>query len=246
MRSVARVLGYLMAVLIGLAATVIAVLFSVQSPAAAIPVGANVTIHTDDAPGYDAHENYTAPERGPPADLDTTYDPDGPRSLGVLTRPHTPIAPSTHDYDDIAPFVHTAGASQRVEEPDGDPESSHAVVQRLQVAAKSADDFVDLASASRRSHILNGEVRPNGSFGGGHRPGTGFPNKSEFPAGWSDDKIMHSISDVATDPSLIWRVGNKPGDFFVNGTRGGIDIEVLIRNNQIWTGYPTNVIRNAP
>ena len=135
MRSVARVLGYLMAVLIGLAATVIAVLFSVQSPAAAIPVGANVTIHTDDAPGYDAHENYTAPERGPPADLDTTYDPDGPRSLGVLTRPHTPIAPSTHDYDDIAPFVHTAGASQRVEEPDGDPESSHAVVQRLQVAA---------------------------------------------------------------------------------------------------------------
>ena len=114
------------------------------------------------------------------------------------------------------------------------------------VAAKSADDFVDLASASRRSHILNGEVRPNGSFGGGHRPGTGFPNKSEFPAGWSDDKIMHSISDVATDPSLIWRVGNKPGDFFVNGTRGGIDIEVLIRNNQIWTGYPTNVIRNAP
>ncbi len=118
--------------------------------------------------------------------------------------------------------------------------------RRLLSAAKSADDFVDLASASRRSHILNGEVRPNGSFGGGHRPGTGFPNKSEFPAGWSDDKIMHSISDVATDPSLIWRVGNKPGDFFVNGTRGGIDIEVLIRNNQIWTGYPTNVIRNAP
>jgi hypothetical protein len=113
-------------------------------------------------------------------------------------------------------------------------------------AAKYGDDAVDLASASRRSHILDGEVRPNGSFGGGHRPGTGFPNKSEFPAGWSDDKIMHSISDIATDPSLIWRAGNNPGDFFVNGTRDGIDIEVLIRNNQIWTGYPTNVIRNAP
>ena len=149
MCSVARVLGYLMAVLIGLAATVIAVLFSVQSPAAAIPVGANVTIHTDDAPGYDAHENYTAPERGPPADLDTTYDPDGPRSLGVLTRPHTPIAPSTHDYDDIAPFVHTAGASQRVEEPDGDPESSHAVVQRLQVAANSVRPAVTDARLGR-------------------------------------------------------------------------------------------------
>ena len=111
-------------------------------------------------------------------------------------------------------------------------------------AAKSADELVDLASASRRSHILDGEVRPNGTFGGGHRPGTGFPGKSEFPAGWSDDRIMHEISDIATDPSLVWRAGNRPGDFFVNGTRGGVDIEVLIRNNQIWTGYPTNVPRN--
>jgi len=55
---------------------------------------------------------------------------------------------------------------------------------------------------------------------------------------------MHEISDVATDPSLVWRAGNRPGDFFVNGTRGGVDIEVLIRNNQIWTGYPTNLPRN--
>lgn len=114
------------------------------------------------------------------------------------------------------------------------------------VAAKSGDEFVNLASDARTTHILDGEVRPNGSLGGGHRPGTGFPNKSEFPAGWSDEKIMHSISDVATDPSLAWRAGNVPGDFFVNGTRGGADIEVLIRKNQIWTGYPTNVIRNAP
>lgn len=128
----------------------------------------------------------------------------------------------------------------------GNDAAGAGIVVATGVAAKGADDFVDLASASRRSHILDGEVRPNGSFGGGHRPGTGFPNKSEFPRGWSDDKIMHSISDIATDPSLIWRAGNKPGDFFVNGTRGGIDIEVLIRNNQIWTGYPTNVIRNAP
>ena len=87
-------------------------------------------------------------------------------------------------------------------------------------------------------------MRPNGTFGGGHRPGTGFPGKSEFPAGWSDEKIMHEISDIATDPSLAGRPGNRVGDSFINGTRDGVDIEVLIRNDQIWTGYPTNLPRN--
>lgn len=38
--------------------------------------------------------------------------------------------------------------------------------------------------------------------------------------------------------------GNHPGDFFVNGMRGGVDIETLIRNNQIWTGYTTILPRN--
>jgi len=110
-------------------------------------------------------------------------------------------------------------------------------------AARGADDLVDLASPARRSHILDGEVRPDGSFGGGHRPGTGFPNKSEFPAGWSDDQIMHHISDVATDPLSTVRAG-RGGDSFVRGTRDGVDIEVLIRNGEIWTGYPTSVPRN--
>ncbi len=31
------------------------------------------------------------------------------------------------------------------------------------------------------------------------------------------------------------------GDFWVDGQRGGVDIEVLIRNGEIWTGYPTNM-----
>ncbi len=110
--------------------------------------------------------------------------------------------------------------------------------------AESADDFVDLASASRRSHILDGEVRPSGTFGGGHRSGVGFPNKSEFPSAWSDDRIMHEISDIATDPSLTWRSGTRPGDFFVNGNREGVDIEVLIRDDHIWSAYPTNLGRN--
>jgi hypothetical protein len=79
------------------------------------------------------------------------------------------------------------------------------------VAAKSGDEFVDLASASRRRHILDGEVRPNGSFGGGHRPGTGFPNKSEFPAGWSDDRIMHAIFGRCDRPIPDLASGQQAG-----------------------------------
>lgn len=110
-------------------------------------------------------------------------------------------------------------------------------------AAKTEGGLVNIASPARTGHILDGEARPNGTFGGGHRAGTGFPGKSEFPATWSDAQVMHNISDVATDPSLAWRAGAKPGDFWVNGARDGIDIEVLIRNDEIWTGYPTNVAR---
>lgn len=111
------------------------------------------------------------------------------------------------------------------------------------VAPRVTDDLVDLVSPSRRSHILDGEVRPNGTFGGGHRAGTGYPGKSEFPASWSDDQIMHYISDVATDP-LSTTVRTQGRDVFVAGTRDRIDIEVLIRNGEIWTAYPTNVPRN--
>lgn len=110
--------------------------------------------------------------------------------------------------------------------------------------ATSSGSYVDLASSTRRDHILNGEVRPNGTFGGGHRPGTGYPGKSEFPQGWTDDQIMHEISDIATDPLLAWSPRSGTGDYWVDGTRGGVDIQVLIRRNEIWTAYPTNVPRN--
>jgi len=112
-------------------------------------------------------------------------------------------------------------------------------------AVKETEELVDLASAERRRHVLDGEARADGSHGGGHRPGTGFPGKSEFPAGWSDDKIMHEISDVATDPkSVVNRVQAGGRDVFLRGTRDGVEIEVLMRNGQIWTGYPVNLPRN--
>ena len=104
---------------------------------------------------------------------------------------------------------------------------------------RTGDDFVDLATPERRRHILDGD-----RTGGGHRPGTGKPGKSEFPQGWSDDRIMHEISDVATDPSLT-RQRQRGGRTVVTGTRDGIDIKVVQEaDGSIVTGHPTNVPRN--
>jgi hypothetical protein len=102
-----------------------------------------------------------------------------------------------------------------------------------------ADDYVGLARPKRRRHILDGDAT-----GGGHRPGTGHPGKSEFPTGWSDDRIMHEISDIATDPSLTSTVG-RGGRTVTNGTRDGIDIRVIQEGNgDIVSGFPTNMQRN--
>ena len=102
-----------------------------------------------------------------------------------------------------------------------------------------SDDVVDLANAQRRRHILDGDAT-----GGGHRPGTGIPGKSEFPQGWSDDKIMHEISDIATDPNSVTRAG-RGGRTITEGTRDGVNIRVVQeKNGDIVTGFPTNTPRN--
>jgi RHS repeat-associated protein len=50
---------------------------------------------------------------------------------------------------------------------------------------------VDL-TGHRKDHILNR-----------HRAGAGKPGKTEFPASWSDDQILHHVSDIATDPNAL-------------------------------------------
>jgi Bacterial EndoU nuclease len=113
------------------------------------------------------------------------------------------------------------------------------IVVATGVAAKSADEFVDLASASRRSHILDG-----------HRYG-GEAGNTWFPKGWSDGKIMQSVSDIATDPSLTWvqqtgragaayTRGGAPVRYTVEGVRDGVKIRVVLEpgGEGIITGFP--------
>jgi hypothetical protein len=101
--------------------------------------------------------------------------------------------------------------------------------------------FVDLTDAKARKHILEGDEN-----GGGHRPGTGKSGKSEFPKGWSDEKILDAVSDVATDPNVAWSKPDKRG--YITGTKtiDGVDVKVVFdtKNGRIVTGYPTNVPRN--
>lgn len=95
-----------------------------------------------------------------------------------------------------------------------------------------APDYVDLASAQRRTHILDGDAT-----GGGHR-WPGLPGKTPFPQAWSDDQIMHNVSDIATDPSLpVTQKTGPPGSQYTNagnparqeaiGERDGVNIRVI-------------------
>lgn len=107
-------------------------------------------------------------------------------------------------------------------------------------ATNTADDFVDLASPARRTHILDGDAT-----GGGHLwPGN--PGKTPFPQGWSGGRIMHEISDIAIDPVAWQNAGTQGSRTVLTGTRGGVDIRVIVNTNtgEIITGYPTNLPRN--
>jgi len=86
----------------------------------------------------------------------------------------------------------------------------------------------------RETHILDGD-----STGGGHRHGTGKPGKTEFPASWSDEKIIDTLVDVARRP------GRAPGHqewndrWVARGTRDDVEmVAVITRDGCIWSGWP--------
>lgn len=88
----------------------------------------------------------------------------------------------------------------------------------------------------RREHILIGDVT-----GGGHRPGQNVPGKSEFPTGWSDDRIIDAIKEVANDPALS-RGPGRFGSILVYGSRDGVDMIFVVKRDKttVVSGFPTN------
>jgi hypothetical protein len=108
-------------------------------------------------------------------------------------------------------------------------------------AASTRAEDMNLATPERTNHILAGD-----ESGGGHMfPGR--PGKSPFPQDWSGKKIMAAISDVATDPAAQVKPG-RGGRMLAEGTRDGVDIQVVLESPQrgggIITGLPTNIPRN--
>jgi RHS repeat-associated protein len=112
-------------------------------------------------------------------------------------------------------------------------------------APEGTGNFVNLASPQRTTHILTGDAT-----GGGHL-WPGLPGKTPFPQGWSGDKVMHCVSDIATDPGLQWvqqtgKAGSlftKAGDparFIVIGEREAVRIKVVLEpaGEGIITAHP--------
>jgi Bacterial EndoU nuclease len=94
---------------------------------------------------------------------------------------------------------------------------------------------------SRRTYILDGD----GKGGGGHGPGRGIPGKSEFPADWSDDRVIDAVRSVADDPAAV-REATTAGRAIVTGVRDMVEIRVVIGRDgrTIVTAYPWNAPRN--
>ena len=91
----------------------------------------------------------------------------------------------------------------------------------------------------KKDHILNR-----------HRHGAGKPGKTEFPADWSDDKILAEVSSVSIDPESIRGVGKWDSPYAI-GMRDGVEIRVDFYPNshpthsgKISTAYPINVSPN--
>ncbi len=139
-------------------------------------------------------------------------------------------------------MVRVVGVAEHVAEGQrsGNPSSQARATGGSRVAAKSADEFVDLASAQRRTHILTGDAT-----GGGHL-WPGLPGKTPFPKSWSGDRIMHEICDIATDPAAWANVQNQGQRAVLYGTRGGVEIKVVVNRGtgDIITGHPINLPRN--
>jgi len=118
---------------------------------------------------------------------------------------------------------------------------------RSAVPSAADEGLVNLASPQRTTHILYGE----GLGRGGHL-WPGQAGKTPFPRDWSAGRVMHEVSDIVTDPSLTWvqqtgKAGSlytKAGDparFIVTGTRGGVEINVIVApaGEGIITAFPT-------
>lgn len=86
----------------------------------------------------------------------------------------------------------------------------------------------------RKAHIL-----------GNHKHGAGVSCKSEFPAGWSDEKIFSTLQTMAANDNMPWKHEDNGYDVAEQDV-DGLKVRVVLNReeNIIVTGYPVSVERN--
>jgi Bacterial EndoU nuclease len=102
-------------------------------------------------------------------------------------------------------------------------------------------DLETISAAENRGHILYGGPDDDGEITGGHKHGSGIPDKTTFPESWDDDdKIIRTVEDVARNPDEPPEYDENKGRWVVRGTRDNVDIEVVVApDGEIITAYPT-------
>lgn len=148
------------------------------------------------------------------------------------------IGQSLHDYINIAMQRGEGGVP-------GMPSFAGALGGITRGAAQNAAKGINLASPQRTQHILLGDAT-----GGGHL-WPGQAGKSTFPQSWSADRVMHNVSDLATDPAANWaqqtgKAGaqftksGQPVRWKVEGVRDGVCIVCIVEphGEGIITAFP--------
>ena len=137
-------------------------------------------------------------------------------------------------------LVISALAAQWQEKQPSQPFNASSPTQTGEMSDKRTDEDSIYLSEQRIQHILYGD-----ETGGGHKHGQNKPCKSEFPANWTDEKIISTINKIASDETTKWKEQDN-GNFVANAREQNLKIRIVLNEDksQIITAYPLNVPRN--
>lgn len=113
------------------------------------------------------------------------------------------------------------------------PPAAEAIAPPAAQEAPALQKGAFIITEKRRQHILAGD-----ETGGGHRAGAGRKGKTEFPMGWSDEKIIATALAIANDEQVPMR---PSGRYWLKMKDvDGIKIRVVLNREtqEIITAYP--------
>jgi hypothetical protein len=164
---------------------------------------------------------------------------------GVFTGGALPIARRSADLaDDLGDLADDVDDLQRVHGRGIDSNAGGPVESGPHLPAGYVTHVQDL-TPERRRHILDGDP---GGRGGGHRPGTGRPGKTEFPAHWTDDEIISRVMQTARAPQKVeWNTRHTSWN--ATCEFDGVQVVVAVdRSGNVKTAVPlkggTGVVKN--